>query len=308
MAPALDPAVERLLERQRAATVPPLDAMSVEGMRRQFAAWNRPDGCPEVGRTTDISIPGPDGALSLRAYVPKVDGPHPILVYFHGGGWVIGDLDTHDGICRALTNTVGCLTLAVDYRRAPESPFPAAVADARAAVAWTVAHGDSLGGDTDRVAVGGDSAGGTLATVASLLARDDNRLDLVAQVLAYPVTNYARELDSYAEGAEYSPSEDPNWFKEYYLASPLDGHNPLAFPLQARDLGGLPPALIVTGEFDPLRDDGLAYRDRLEAAGIRTEHRHFDGMIHGFLHYDDLDARREAIRTIGEFLGHRFAR
>lgn len=298
--------VESLLERQRQAPFPPLDAMSVEGMRDQFATWNRPDGTPEVGSTTDLSIPGPGGSLPVRVYVPAAAGPHPIVAYFHGGGWVVGDLDTHDQICRALTNAADCITVAVDYRRAPDHPFPAAVEDATAAVEWLAEYGGDLGGDTDRIAVAGDSSGGCLATAASLWARDDADLDIAAQVLAYPVTNYDRDLDSYAERAEYGVGSDPTWFKDLYLDSPVDGYNPLAFPLQASDLGDLPPAFVATAEFDPLRDDGLAYADRLEDAGVPTTHRHFEGMIHGFLHYDHLDAQSSAIEAVGAFLSDEF--
>lgn len=306
MRSGLDPEVERLLERQDTAPIPPLDSVSVDTMRRLFESWNESDGTPEVGATTDIAIDGPGGEVPLRFYSPEGDGPHPLLVYYHGGGWVLGTLDTHDSICRELTNAANCITVSVGYRLAPEHPFPAAVEDAYAALRWVADHGSNFGGDEDRIAVAGDSAGGTLATVMCLLARERNSVDIAAQSLVYPVTAFDEQFDSVAENAKYGLASDPDWFKDQYLESEIDGHNPYAFPLQERDVSRLPPAFVITSEFDTLRDDGIAYAERLKEVGVLDEHRHFDGMIHGFLHYDRLDARAEAFDAIGAFLTRAF--
>lgn len=300
-----DPQVQELLEVQASANLPPLDAMSIEEMRRRMRAINEGGETESVGGVTDLSIEGRDSvSIPLRIYEPGTSGPHPVVVFYHGGGWVVGDLETHDNICRSIVNESGCIVVAVDYRRAPEHPFPAAVEDSYDALEWVNRHAESLGGDSKRLAVAGDSSGGALAAAMCLLARGGD-VALSTQVLIYPVTNYQQEMPSYEENSDVVSREDSNWFKHYYLASPIDGYNPCAFPLEASDLSDLPPAMVLTCEFDPLRDEGVAYANRLSEAGVTTSHHHYEGMIHAFLNYESLDRRETAIADIATHLRDR---
>jgi len=209
----------------------------------------------------------------------------PGIVYFHGGGWVIGDLDTHDVQCRQLTAEAGITVVAVDYRLAPEHKFPAAVDDAWAATRWVAAHGSELGLDARRLAVAGDSAGGNLAAVVALLAREAGAPAIALQVLVYPVTDVSAESQSYRDFAEgyLLTRESMRWFTNHYLKSASDADDWRASPLRAQSLAGLPPALVVTAGFDPLRDEGAAYAARLTDAGVRVDYVSYGGMIHGFM-------------------------
>jgi len=208
-----------------------------------------------------------------------------VLVFFHGGGWVIGDLETHDVLCRQITAEAGIEVVAVDYRLAPEHKFPAAVDDAWAATKWVVANAGKLGIDPKRVAVGGDSAGGNLAAVVALLARDAGGPAIALQVLLYPVTDFTTETGSYRECADgYLLTLDSmRWFFDHYLKSPAEAGDWRASPLRAPSHAGLPPALIVTAGFDPLRDEGEAYAKKLRAAGVRVDYICYGGMVHGFV-------------------------
>ncbi|MCE2392060.1 MAG: alpha/beta hydrolase [Proteobacteria bacterium] len=257
----MDPAQVREMSRQP-AVVPPQPVAAVE----------------------DRSIPGPAGELPLRIYTPEGDGPHPLLVFFHGGGFVICDLDSHDGTCRALCNASRALVVSVDYRLAPEHKFPAAPEDCYAATCWAVDNAASLGADPRRVALAGDSAGGNLTAVVALMARDRGGPALSHQLLIYPVTDHAFDTPSYVQNGEgYMLTTDAmRWFWGHYLANESDGRDPYASPLAAEDLSGLPPASVITAEYDPLRDEGEAYARRLADAGVPTELRRYDGVIHGF--------------------------
>jgi acetyl esterase len=206
-----------------------------------------------------------------------------VLLYFHGGGMVVGNLDTIDGPVRALTNRAGCLTVSVDYRLAPEHKFPAAPEDCYAATDWVARNAASIGGDPSRIAVCGDSAGGNLAAVVPQMARDRGGPSIVFQLLMYPMTNYDFTTSSYGEFAEHHllTRNSMAWFWEHYLASPADGKNPYASPLLAADLSGLAPALVCTSECDVLRDEGEAYAAALERAGVRVETKRYAGTIHG---------------------------
>ncbi len=233
-----------------------------------------------VGAVFDQTIPGP---VRTRVYQPVGAGRDlPVLVYFHSGGWVIGSLDTHDGLCRALCARTPCVVVAVDYRLAPEHRFPAAVEDAWAATAWVAEHAGSIGADPTRIAVGGDSAGGTLAAAVTFRARAKG-LPLVFQLLVYPVTDFDLDTMSYVENATgYGLTRDTmRWFWEQYLGPDGDGGAREASPLREPDLSGLPPALVITAEYDPLRDEGEAYAGRLEAAGVTVELSRYEGLIHG---------------------------
>jgi acetyl esterase len=274
-----------LLDQLESSGVPPLHTMSVEAARQLMIDLFVTKGEREpVGKVEDRQVPGASGPIPIRVYRPTASGPFPIVVFFHGGGWVIGDRETHDATCRTLTNTAGCVVVSVDYRLAPEHKFPAAAEDAYAATRWVSEHATALDGDPARLAVGGDSAGGNLAAVVSLAARDRGGPPLVFQLLVYPVTDHAYDTPSYVDNADgYFLTRDAMvWFWNHYLARAEDGRNPLASPLRASDLKGLPPALVMTAEFDPLRDEGEQYATRLREAGVPVTLIRYDGAIHGF--------------------------
>lgn len=297
MAPTLHPQAESLLKELATERTPPVDALSPAAVRAASRDRFVRSETPDVGgRVRTLEIAGPESELPIRVYEPGGDAPHPVLVYFHGGGWVRGDLDTHDELCRDMTQRVGCLTLSVGYRRAPEHPFPAAAVDAHGAFKWAAEHVESLGGDPERIAVAGDSAGGNLATVSALMARDRDDPAPVRQVLFYPATDHAFDTDSYREY-----DDDPvlsraamEWYWDQYLDRALDGRHPYAAPLAARDLSGMPPTTVITAGIDPLRDDGRAYADRLADAGVPVSYSEYDDVFHAFVSFPELDRAGEA--------------
>ena len=310
-APDLHPEAKTILDE---VDLPPTHALSVSGAREALRDLLVSDDPPDDDLTVrDLSIPGPDGPempLDVRAYAPPGDGDRPVLVYFHGGGWVRGDLDTHDGLCRLLAEAADCVVVSVDYRRAPEHPFPAPVRDAYAATAWAAEHAGVVGGDPDRIAVGGDSAGGNLAAAVTLLARERAGPAIDHQVLLYPVTDYDLDTDSYRANAEgYLLSRaSMRWYWDRYLDDELDGANPYASPLRAPDCSGLPSATVVTAGYDPLRDEGAAYADRLREAGVEVTHADYPGMVHVFASFPDLGRARDARETIAADLSSAFDR
>jgi acetyl esterase len=257
----------------------------------------------------DTTCPGPAGEIPVRVYRPDARQPRPVVVYYHGGGWVIGSLTTHDNVCRALANDVGALVVSVDYRMAPEHRFPAAVDDAVAALRWVHDHAVELGGDPQRIAVAGDSAGGNLAAVTAQLARAAGPA-LAFQLLVYPVTDHeftSRSMEDNAEGY-FLTRDDMRWFYGHYLRSDADADDPRVSPLRAPDLRGLPPAFVLTAEFDPLRDQGVAYADALRAAGNEVESKTYDGLFHGFFGMDGLiDAAKIARDDVAAALRVGFA-
>jgi acetyl esterase len=234
---------------------------------------------------SDRTIPGPAGDIRIRIYTPSEgEAPWPCLVYLHGGGWVICTLDSHDTICRMVANRAACRVVSVDYRLSPEHKFPAPFDDCYAAVQWVHDNAAELGVDPDRLAVGGDSAGGNLSASVAIKARDEGGPPLRYQLLVYPVTDHNFDTASYSENGDgYLLTADMmRWFWDHYLASPDHGANPIASPLRADNLAGLPPAMVITAEFDPLRDEGEAYAARLEEAGVPVDHTRYDGQIHAF--------------------------
>jgi len=278
--PALQTYMEGALERPNAWDVSLAELRS--GHEAQTAElWGRaPDA---VAQVLDVTIDGPDGPLAARVYRPDTQGVLPAMVWYHGGGWVVGSVETHDRLCRALAARAPCCVIAVDYRLAPEHPFPAAVRDAWAGLAWTLAAADELRIDPARVAVGGDSAGGNLAAVTALRARDEG-VALALQALVYPVTDADFESESYrTHGDGLNLTRDGmRWYWDAYLAGGDPAH-PDASPLRAADLRGLAPALVQTAEYDVLRSEGEAYAQRLAQAGVATTLTRYDGMIHGFV-------------------------
>ncbi|TMC48799.1 MAG: alpha/beta hydrolase [Chloroflexi bacterium] len=278
---SLDPAIRPMLDQVAAAGVPTLREAGVEQGRQMYQRIAMLDGDPvTVERVEDISI---DGAIPGRVYASAIGRPLPMLVWFHGGGFVIGDLETADRTCRKLAAGFEMLVVSVGYRLAPEEPFPAGPDDCFSALFWLIDNATRLGGDPTRVAIGGDSAGGNLAAVTALRARDQG-LPLHCQVLLCPVADCTMASASYhAYGEGYLLTrDDMDWFIDHYLSGRQDAKDPRVSPLYASSLRGVAPALIITAEFDPLRDEGEAYGERLRDAGVEVEVRRFDGQVHGF--------------------------
>jgi acetyl esterase len=282
----LDPQAQKVVDALAALNLKPIKdstpAEARESMRTRTAALGPFE---EVAAVADHRVPVTGGEIMVRVYRPAGVSPHPVLVFYHGGGWVIGDLYTHDGICRSIVNAAGCAVAAVDYRLAPEFKYPTPVEDSYAGLLWVVANATRLGLDPARVAVGGDSAGGNLAAVMALLARDRRGPRLLLQVLVYPVTNHDFGTVSYRENATgyVLGTEDMRWFWRHYLAREEQGREPQASPLLAKSLANLPPALVITAGCDPLRDEGEAYAGRLRDAGVAVTLTQYPGMFHGFL-------------------------
>lgn len=284
----LDPSLQMLLAAQRATGINGLAVAEDAALtRKQFGETVRSVDEPGVHAAgiRDLSIPGPAGQIPARHYRPAGEGPAPLLVFFHGGGWVIGDLDSHDALCRLICRDAGVHVLAIDYRLAPEHKAPAAVDDCYAAYLWAREHAGELGADPERVAVGGDSAGGCLSAVVTLLARDAGVPLPALQWLIYPATDcrgLARSRTLFGDGFLLT-KHDMDWFTSSYVdGSGLDRTDPRVSPLLADDLAGLSPALVVTAGFDPLRDEGEQYAAKLAEAGVVVDSRQMRSLIHGF--------------------------
>ena len=305
----LDPQARAVLDQLAAMGLPAVNEVSPEQARANMKLRPRAPG-PEVAKVEDRSIPGPDGDVPVRIYIPEGSGPFPILVWYHGGGWVIGDLESADGPSRHLCVGADCVVVSVDYRLAPETKFPGPAEDCYAATQWVVNNAAAINGDPARIAVGGDSAGANLATAISLMARDRNGPAISFQLLVYPVTERNFSTASYHDNATgYSLTQaGMRWFWDQYLADDADAANPYAAPAQAANLSGLPPALVITAEFDPLRDEGEAYAKLLRNAGVPTQATRYDGMIHGFFAMPAvLDQGRRAVDEATSALKASFA-
>lgn len=297
----LHPAAQASLESWAVAFEKPLETLSVQEARDRVVRFGKLSGPGEpVARVEDRAIPGPRGDIPIRIYTPIGDGPFPLYVYFHGGGFVTGSIETADVACRARANAVKCIVVSVDYRLAPEHKFPAAVEDAYAATNWVSKNASSFNGDAQRLAVGGNSAGGNLASVVSLIARDKGTPRVIFQLIMVPMTNYSFDTKSYQEYANgYGMTFAAlKWFWNHYLQTETDGENPQASPLRAKDLTSLPPALVLNAEYDPLRDEGEAYAMRLRDAGVPVTYKCYEGMVHFFLGPEAAQDIKQHLRAV----------
>lgn len=306
----LHPQVLSFLKQRVALGLKPVDQCTPDEFRQMMVAGiSKPDYRESV-TVAEETANGLAGPIPLRIYRPSnvasnAVAPLPALVYFHGGGWVGGNLETHDGLCRALAAAAECTVIAVDYRLAPEHKYPAAAEDAFAATSWVREHADRLKIDGRRIALAGDSAGGNLAAVVSLMARDRQVPSPCLQVLLYPITDYDLTTGSYSQYAEGFglTRAAMQWFWRHYIAREEDTYQPYASPLRSKDLRGLPPALVLTAEFDVLCDEGEAYAERLHSAGVPVEVTRYDGMIHGFIsRVNEFDRARDAVKQIAAAL------
>ncbi|WKG05939.1 alpha/beta hydrolase [Mycolicibacterium sp. HK-90] len=304
---SLDPQIAGMIETLDSG-FPPVHTMTGAqaraAIRARFVANPQPE---PVASVTEYQVPVDNGRIDVRVYRPDASDSLPMLVYAHGGGFVFCDLDSHDGLCRNLANLTPAVVVSVAYRLAPEHRWPTAAEDLYAATRWAVEHAADFGADPARVAVGGDSAGGNLAAVTALMARDRGGPDLAGQLLLYPVIAADFDTDSYRLFGRgfYNPRPALQWYWDQYVPVVNDRRNPYASPLHG-DLTGLPPAVVVLAGHDPLRDEGIAYADALEAAGVPIVRRPFEGGIHGFMTMPMLDvahrARRQATRALGDLL------
>jgi acetyl esterase len=301
----LDPQAQELLREMEEAGTPPFEEMTVMQARQTAAtAFASLQGEPEdVAAVADRFVTGPTADIPVRIYTPQGHGPFPALVYFHGSGWVILNIDACDTAVRALANRTRCVVVSVNYQKAPEHKFPVPFDDAFAATRWVVDHASELGIDPELVGVAGDSAGGNLAAAVCLKARDEGAPALAYQLLVYPATDYGWDKPSAIENEEgyLLQRASMRWFWGHYLTSDSEGANPYVSPLRAPSLAGLPPAFVITAEFDPLRDDGRLYADRLHEAGVPVKYRCYDGMIHGFFWMlGALDQARSLMNEVGQ--------
>lgn len=283
----LDPQMKTILDKIAAAGNPPFHKLT-PAAAREFLRTRPPMGAPEpVAHVEDRGVPGPAGQIPIRIYRPEASAAAPAVVFFHGGGWVVGDIEMTDPVCRILTNAARCVTVSVDYRLAPEHRFPAGPEDCYAAARWAAENAGAIGADPARIAVAGTSAGASLATAVALMARDRGGPRLSYQVLWYPATDAGMDTPShrsYATDSYYVLSRaDMEWFWSHYLSSERDKANPYCAPAAAKDLGGLPPALVITAEYDPLRDEAEEYAARLKRAGVATRCTRYEGVTHGFV-------------------------
>ncbi|HUO89541.1 MAG TPA: alpha/beta hydrolase [Rhizomicrobium sp.] len=309
----LDPLVKAFLDQMKAVGGPKMSEMTPAAARETFAQMMQLVGPRDVpvGKTENRMIPGPAGEIPVRIYTP-VGGNNelmPALVYYHGGGFVIGNLDTHDGLCRLLANDGNFRVIAVDYRLAPEHKFPAALDDAFAALDWVMTNAPDIGVDANRVAVGGDSAGGALAAGVAQLAKAKGGMPLDAQLLMFPVTQVGEQTGSLREFAVgyFLEKDTLDWFYACYLPANADRSDPKISPLRARDLSGLPPAYVMLGGFDPLHDEGMQYADRLRAAGVPVTVADHSDMVHCFIYLQSvLPQAHEALAAAAKAIAGMF--
>lgn len=303
---ALQPAVKELLDQINAAKeagAPAIQEMTVQENRQGLLEFYKDlrGEVQEVGRVEDVKIPVEGDEITLRIYTPKGNGPFPVIMFFHGGGWVLGDIEIVDPICRSLTNSTECMVVSVDYRLAPEHKFPTGIEDCYAATKWVAENIQKHNGDPQKIITCGDSAGGNLAAVVPLMAKDRGGPSIACQIIIYGVTDFSFSTKSYEENGEgfYLETAAMHWFADQYLNNEAEKVHPYVSPLRAHDLTGLPPALIITCEYDVLRDEGEAYGARLKEAGVPVEIVRYDGQIHGFFWMPAImDDAKDALKRI----------
>ena len=306
----VDPAVQALLDQLEEAGGPDISEQTPEQAREMIQGFALMQaGAPEPPVVFDRTVPGPGGDIPVRVYAADGDNL-PVLVYFHGGGWVVGDIESHDGTCKQLLAELGdAVVVSVDYRLAPEHKYPAAADDCYAVAAWVAENAEQIGGDGSRIAVCGDSAGGNLSAVVSLMARDRGGPQIAAQVLHVPVTDHNYEWQSYTDNAEgyLLTRASMVWFWDHYLPNIAAGQEAYASPYRAADVSNLPPALVQTAEYDPLRDEGEAYGERLREAGVEVDIHRYDGNIHDpFMMFAVNPAGIEALKEAAAFVTARW--
>ena len=304
----VDPQIQGMLDLLAGLNAPPLSSQGPQAARLGFeqmtVGMRVPEMLTPVASTRDVTIPGPAEPMHARIYRPDANEGDtlPTVLFIHGGGFVIGSVETHDNQARAICRATQSVVVSLDYRLAPETKWPGAVEDSYAALAWAAEHIGELGGDPDHLAIAGDSAGGNLAAVTALLARDAGPA-LCAQLLIYPVVDFdpTHDYPSRTDNADgyFLTTDDMLWFAESYVPADADTHDPRLSPLLAPDLSGLPPAVVLTAEFDPLRDEGEAYAAALEAAGVEVRQHRFDGLIHGFFDLGLLSAAAAKAVQVG---------
>ncbi|MET0729279.1 MAG: alpha/beta hydrolase [Acidimicrobiales bacterium] len=301
------PQVQTMLDAMGQMAAPATSELSLAEARSMYLLMCSMEQAEEIERVDDRLVPGEHGDIPVRVYTPAaaVGANHGVLLWFHGGGWVLGDLESGDSTCRALANRAGCVVVSVDYRCAPEEKAPAAIDDSLTALTWTVENAELLGVDATRVAVGGESAGGNLAALLCQRVRDEFGPDIDFQLLIYPVTDLTMSHPSVEENGEgyFFTKDTLQWFIGQYLDPEDDPKDPALSPLHAASLANLPPALVITAEFDPLRDEGEAYAVRMQEAGVTTQLVRYDGQIHGFVGMaTTLDDGRHALELAGAAL------
>lgn len=315
-----DPQMQAVLDALKNLGAKPIGTLSVEATRKQptpadavkavLKKQGKPTAPEPVAKVENKSIEGPSGPIPIRIYTPKGDGPFPVIVYYHGGGWVIADLDVYDASPRALANAAHAVVVSSHYRQGPEHKFPAAHEDALAAYKWTLDHAKDLNGDPKRVAVAGESAGGNLAAAVSILAREHNMQMPVHQLLVYPIANHDFNTPSYVENAHAQPLSRPamKWFFDKYLNSPEEGSNPLISLVNQKNLKGLPSATVITDQIDPLRSEGKAYADKLAQASVDVRYHNYEGVTHEFFGMAPVvDKAKEAQQFAADGLKKAFA-
>jgi len=309
----LNPQAAALLQQGAESGAPTLDAGTPDEGRAVFLAMTGQVGLPpvEVAQIREIQIPGPNGDIRSLVITPNNagDGPLPVLIYYHGGGWVIGCPESHNSETRFYADAAKCVVVVPDYRLSPEHKFPAAPEDCYAVLEWVAANGDAINGDPSRIAVGGDSAGGNLSAVVAQMTRERGGPAISLQVLVYPATDMSQDSESYESNKDgyFLTGEMMAWFRKHYLLGPSDIKDTRASPLLAQDFSGLAPALVMTAGYDPLRDEGDAYADRLKSAGVAVEHIKYPGQIHGFVSMAGvIDEGREFLERAAKALRQAF--
>ena len=305
----LDPKAREFLDYVATLNLPPPETIPLPEMRARYdETFTRLGGPPvDVGAVRDIEAPGPRGPIAVRIYTPEgANEPRPLLVFMHGGGWVNGSRDSYDAVCRVLTRESGCVVASVDYRRAPEHPAPEPFEDCYAATVWLAEHGAELGADTTRLAVGGDSAGGNLAAAVAVKARDAGGPPIAHQLLVYPAVTHDESSESYRayKDGHFLTADRIAFYYRCFVPRPELAESPYVLPDRAETLRGLPPATIILAECDPLRDQGIAYGERLRADGVSADVRVYDGMIHAFFSFMELFPQgRAAVVEAGKAVG-----